>query len=291
MTVQTPPLRLGDEELASVESFRKLKDTAVLTIMFTDIVGFTQLTDEKGEHHSNEVRRLHDEVLEKAITKDGAGVVVKHIGDAIMAVFSEPSTGVERALRIHEGLARLARERPDIEPILVKIGLDMGQVTVEDNVDADVFGRHVNRASRIEGMAAGGQVLMTYTVFDSARAWLSTPDNARFGWASHGKYRLKGVSAPVEVFEVADPERHPLRAPRGGKKARSVPGMAWAAGLVLLGVAATIGFGAFQSTELWLAEYAPPLSYLDGVELRLRGTAGDGERPVHMDVRPGRHVL
>jgi len=40
----------------------------------------------------------------------------------------------------------------------------MGQVTVEDNVDPDVFGRHVNRASRVEGLAAGDQVLMTYTV-------------------------------------------------------------------------------------------------------------------------------
>ncbi len=291
MNEPTSPVTLGADELASVESFRQLNDTAVLTIMFTDIVGFTQLTDKKGEHHSNEVRRLHDEVLETVITEGDAGVVVKHIGDAIMAVFSEPSTAVERALRIHAGLEQLAKDRPDIDPILVKIGLDMGQVTVEDNVDADVFGRHVNRASRVEGMAAGGQVLMTYTVFDSARAWLSTPRNEHFEWASHGRYKLKGVSAPVEIFEVADPERNEISAPPGGEKVRSVPGLAWAAGLVLVGAAAAIGIGRFQATELWLAEYAPPRSYLDAVELRLDGEPGDNERLVLHDIRPGRHIL
>ena len=285
------PLELGDDEIASVETFRRRKDTAVLTIMFTDIVGFTQLTEDRGEQHSNEVRRLHDEVLEAAITTGGAGVVIKHIGDAIMAIFAEPSTAVERALRIHEGLEELAKTRPDIDAIRVKIGLDMGQVTVEDDVDVDVFGRHANRASRVESLASGGQVLMTYTVFDSARSWLSTPKNAHLEWASHGSYRLKGVSAPVEVFEVADPDRGPLRPPRGGQRVRSVPGLAWAAALVLLGVGGTLAYGQFQPTELWLAQYAPPLSYLDAEELRLEGEPGDAERKVLLDVRPGMHVL
>ena len=292
MQEPVPPLQLDASDIASIESFRRLKDTAVLTIMFTDIVGFTQLTDEKGEHHSNEVRRLHDEVLEGAITEGGAGIVVKHIGDVIMAVFSEPSAAVERALRIHERLERLGTERPDLDPLRVKIGLDMGQVTVEESVDTDVFGRHVNRASRVQGLAGGGQVFMTYTVFDSARGWLSTPTNERFMWASHGRYRLKGVSAPVEIFEVADPERGPLRSPRQGDKVRSIPSLAWAAALVLLGVAGSVAYSRFQATELWLAQYGPELSYLDGTtEVRLEGEPGDSERKLLVDMRPGTHVL
>ena len=291
MTDPLGGLRLAADELASVDSFRKVKDTAVLTIMFTDIVGFTALTDAKGEQHSNEVRRLHDEVLESVITADGAGVIVKHIGDAVMAVFSEPSTAVERAIRIHDWLGRLAKARPDLDPIEVKIGLDMGQVTVEDAIDPDVFGRHVNRASRVEGLASGGRVLMTYNVFDSARAWLSTPKNEGLIWKSHGRYRLKGVSAPVEIFEVADGSRGSIPTLRKGDRVRSVPGGAWAAGLILLGALGAMAFGRFQSTEVWLAQYAPPLSYLDGVELRLEGEPGDNERRVLLDVRPGRHVL
>ena len=156
----------------------------------------------------------------------------------------------------------------------------------------DVFGRVVNRASRVQGLASGGQVFMTYTVFDSARGWLSTPANERFEWGSHGRYRLKGVSAPVEIFEVADPERGPLRSPKQGDKVRSIPSLAWAAALVLVGVAGTVAYGRFQTTELWLAQYRPELSYLDGTtEVRLEGEPGDNERKLLVDMRPGTHVL
>ena len=292
MQEPVPPLQLDASDIASIESFRRLKDTAVLTIMFTDIVGFTQLTDEKGEHHSNEVRRLHDEVLEGAITEGGAGIVVKHIGDVIMAVFSEPSAAVERALRIHERLERLGTERPDLDPLRVKIGLDMGQVTVEESVDTDVFGRHVNRASRVQGLAGGGQVFMTYTVFDSARGWLSTPTNERFMWASHGRYRLKGVSAPVEIFEVADPERGPLRSPRQGDKVRSIPSLAWAAALVLLGVAGSVAYSRFSSHGA-VARPVWTRTLVSGRYHRSApgGEPGDSERKLLVDMRPGTHVL
>ena len=46
-----------------------------VTIMFTDIEGFTELTDRKGEEHSNHVRHLHDELLDGIITRDGAGLI------------------------------------------------------------------------------------------------------------------------------------------------------------------------------------------------------------------------
>ena len=287
MSESASTFSLGRAELESVDRFRRLRETAVLTIMFTDLVGFTELTEERGEQHANTVRRLHDEILESVITEGEAGVVVKHIGDAVMAVFSEPSTAVERALRIHDALARAGEAHPEVGPISVKIGLDMGQVTVEERIDADVFGRHVNRASRVEGMARGGQVLMTYPVFDSARGWLSTPANEHLTWASHGRYRLKGVSAPVEIFEVADPARSAVRPPAGGARVRGRPGTLAAVALVLLGVAGTLAWGRFRETELWLAQYAPPLSYLDGTELRLEGEPGDAERRVLLDVRPG----
>jgi len=283
---------LAADELASVESYRKLRDTAVLTIMFTDIVGFTRLTDERGERFSNEARRLHDEVLVGTITRGDAGLVVKHIGDAVMAVFSEPSSAVERALEIHEGLERLARDRPDIGVLEVKIGLDMGQVTVEGSVDVDVFGRHVNRASRIQGLAGGGQVFMSYTVFDSARGWIVGPASDRYEWTSHGRYRLKGVTSPVEVFEVTDPERSPLRPPATGKRVRSVPSAAWAAALVLLGVAAAVAAPRFSRAEVWLVDYAPTESFLDGsTEVLLDGDSNQSDRRLLVDVSPGRHVL
>ena len=291
MSDPVPRLTFASEDLESVETFRRLTDTAVLTIMFTDIEGFTELTDREGEEHSNRLRHRHDEVLDGVITRGNAGMVVKRIGDAVMAVFAEPSTAVERALEIQAALDRFNEERPELDPLHVRIGLDMGQVTVEERVDADVFGRHVNRASRVEGLAAGGQVYMSYTVFDSARGWLSGASH-RVEWTSHGRFKVKGVADPVEIFEVVDPDRRGLRPPRSGQRVRSVPGLAWAAGFVLLGAIGAVAYLQWEATEVWLSGMNVQNPYLDdSTPVLLDGTPEDESRLLLADVGPGPHVL
>src|SRR5271170_1220617 len=153
MTEVPLDLPIDQSELNLVDGFRQSRNTSVLTIMFTDIQGFTRLTEERGDGFSNEVRRTHDGILVPVIERDGAGRVIKHIGDAVMAVFSEPSTAVARSLEIQEALRQYNAAHSDKPPLLVRIGLHMGQVTVEDKMNMDVFGRHVNRASRVEGLA------------------------------------------------------------------------------------------------------------------------------------------
>lgn len=291
MTHSGDDLHFAAAEIQTVDSFRRRTDTAVLTIMFTDIEGFTELTDREGEEHSNRVRRLHDTLLDGIITRGGAGLIVKRIGDAIMAVFAEPSTAVERALEIQEALDGFNEEHTEFEPLRVRIGLDMGQVTVEDHVDADVFGRHVNRASRVEGLGAGGQVYLSYTVFDSARGWLSDASN-RFEWTSHGRYRLKGVVDPVEVFEVVDPTRRSLAPPRGGDRVRGMPSLVWAAGFVLLGIVGTVAYSQWEATSVYLSDINVESPYLDfATPLALDGSAEDESRQVMLELRPGPHVV
>lgn len=291
MSDPAPALAFGADELQNVESFRRRTDTAVLTIMFTDIEGFTELTERKGEEHSNHVRALHDTLLEGIITRDAAGLIVKRIGDAIMAVFAEPSTAVQRALEIQQALDGFNEEHPELEPLLVRIGLDMGQVTVEERIDADVFGRHVNRASRVEGLGAGGQVYMSYTVFDSARGWLNGVSH-RVEWTSHGRFALRGVNDPVEVFEVIDPVRRAFAPPRGGKRVRSIPGLAWAAGFVLLGVVGTVAYTQWEATEVYLSDMNVQDPYLDfTTPVVLEGAPEIESRLLLADVRPGPHVL
>src|SRR5208337_2315227 len=95
-------LHIDEKELNLVDGFRQSRNTSVLTIMFTDIQGFTKLTEEKGDAFSNQVRQTHDSILVPVIEHEGAGRVIKHIGDAVMAVFSEPSTAVARSLEIQE---------------------------------------------------------------------------------------------------------------------------------------------------------------------------------------------
>ena len=152
---QQNQVALTENDIEVIDQFRRTKSTAVLTILFTDIKGFTNLTEEKGEAYSNKIRHHHDNIIVPIIEREGGGRVIKHIGDAIMAVFSEPSTGVMRALEAQESLARFNSENPDIIDIEVRMGLHTGQVTTEDNVSSDIFGRHVNRAARVEGLPGG----------------------------------------------------------------------------------------------------------------------------------------
>jgi len=164
-------------------------------------------------------------------------------------------------------------------------------VTVEEHVDADVFGRHVNRASRVEGLAAGGQVYMSYTVFDSAQGWLNGVSH-QFEWTSHGRFKLKGVGDPVEVFEVAETDRRNLTSPRGGQRVRSVPGSAWAAGFVLLGILGTVAYVRWEATEVYLSDIDVEDPYLDdSIPVLLDGSEDDESRLLLADVGPGPHVL
>ncbi len=218
-------LQFDRNDIAAVDDFRKLTDTSVLTIMFTDIKGFTDITEEKGDIYANELRREHDAILICTIEEGNRGKVIKHIGDAIMAVFSEPSVATEKALAIQDRLDAFNRKHPDKEDIIVRIGLHMGQVTTENTVDTDVFGRHVNRASRIEGLADGGQIYMTYPVFDSAKGWLVNHE-VHTDWILHGTYYVKGIKEPIAIYEVYNRKLAPPRPPKKAKKKRNIPAAA-----------------------------------------------------------------
>jgi class 3 adenylate cyclase len=289
--IQEKSLKITTEEIAHIDRFRKLKDTSVLTIMFTDIKGFTQMTEEKGEAYSTQIREHHDQILTQAIEENEGGMVVKHIGDAIMAVFSEPSSAVARALKIQKDLDTFNANNPELVDIVVRIGLDMGQVAVENEVSPDMFGRHVNRASRVEGLADGGQIYLTYPVFDSAKGWLSAQTTSTAKWKQHGQYFLKGIPAPVDIYEVHTDQQTP-RAPRKGKKKNALPTWTVGAGLVVLGAALTLGVMQFQKTSVWFVKMYGENVMLDGkTEVVLDGSREVEARKALIKISKGRHVL
>jgi class 3 adenylate cyclase len=283
---------LSGEECAVIDDFRKSKDTAVLTIMFTDIKGFTSLTEEKGDAHANAMRRAHDQILVRAIEEQRAGKVVKHIGDAVMAVFAEPSAAVERALVIQERIRQFNREHPQQAPLLVRIGLHMGQVTTENKINLDVFGRHVNRASRVEGLADGGQIYLTYSVFDSAKGWLVGHADQEAAWKLHGQYYVKGIEEPLEIYEVFNAQQVRPRPPERARKKRSVPTLAVSLALVLCGVLGVLAVLWFQKTSVIFVNMGAREPILDHkVKLLLEGEPGQSYRQAITKIPAGRHVV
>ena len=189
------------DELGRIEEYRREKNTSVLVIMFTDIQGSTQFAETHGEQSYNALRTKHNSILLEIIERGGAGRFVKNIGDAIMAIFAKPSDAVERALEIQRALVLHNTSASDNERIQVRIGLHMGQVALEESTSIDVFGRHVNRAARIEAIAKPGHILLTKPVYDSAKGWL---DSKKYEFTEYGEYLLKGIPEPIEVIEVSE---------------------------------------------------------------------------------------
>ncbi|MBF0303293.1 MAG: adenylate/guanylate cyclase domain-containing protein [Desulfamplus sp.] len=205
---------LGPEELKKVNDFRSKQDTAVLVIMFTDLKGSTEIAERRGETFTNEMRRLHNQMLLEIIERDNRGIYIKNIGDSIMAVFSEPSVAVERALEIQKKLYDYNNSGLCEEPNIVRIGLHMGQVSVENNTSLDVFGRHVNRAARIESLADGGHIYLSSSVYENATGWIK---DEKYDFANHGEFEVKGISEPVSIFEVYEKAITTPKAPSAPK--------------------------------------------------------------------------
>lgn len=185
--------------ISAAEEYRRRKVTSVLSIVFTDIVRSTELREKLGEVAYEEIREANDEVVRGTIELESAGALVKSTGDGALAVFAEPSTAVERALAIQGMMTNHPHFR-------LRIGIDMGQVSVVSfgGIVADVFGRQVNRAARIQALAEPDHVLTSFHVYDCAVGWLT---NTNVKWHNHGRMHLKGFSDEVSIHEPFDPQR------------------------------------------------------------------------------------
>ncbi len=190
---------ITDADVQKAETFRRTQKTALLVIMFIDVVNSTQLREELGEVRFQNLLREKKSALSSIIKRGNTGEVVKDTGDGLLGIFAVTDAAVQIALEIQETLA----SHPTFK---VRIGIDMGQVTqeTEHGIVKDVFGSHVNRAARIEALGAGGHVLTSYTVWDNAKRWLKHLEH--IVWKKHGSYRLKGISDPQEVYEPYNPQ-------------------------------------------------------------------------------------
>ncbi len=159
------------------------------TILFTDLVGSTELRSQLGEQAAEELRRRHDRLL-TGIVEAGDGHVVKGLGDGIMATFGGAADALAAAVAIHQAIDRHNRSGP--EPLTVRIGISAGDVTLEDG---DCFGTPVIEAARLCEAASGGQILASEMV-----RWLVRGGEHHF--SPVGPLELKGLPEPVAACEV-----------------------------------------------------------------------------------------
>lgn len=165
-------------------------DTGVRGVLFTDIVGSTELNQRLGDELAMELVEAHDAIVRGCLATWG-GREVKHTGDGIMASFVSPASAVRCGRDIQAGLQRRREEQAD-ELLAVRIGAAAGE-PVERN--QDLFGSTVQLAARLCAHARPGEVLVS-----SGLAELCLGKGVRFD--DLGEAPLKGFPDPVRIRRV-----------------------------------------------------------------------------------------
>jgi predicted ATPase/class 3 adenylate cyclase len=127
-----------------------------VTLLFSDIEGYTELNERLGDARTQILLRTHDALVHDAVTGHG-GTVVKSQGDGFMIVFPDSDAGLACAVALQRRIAG-HNFGADVGVVRVRIGLHAGQVIREGS---DFYGRTVILAARIAARAAGGEILVS----------------------------------------------------------------------------------------------------------------------------------
>jgi len=166
------------------------RDPGIRTVLFTDIVESTSLTQTLGDDVAMELLQIHDSVVRDAL-KGLNGREVKHTGDGIMASFVSAAAAVRCAAQIQRGLAQRAGEQSN-HPVRVRIGGAAGEPVEHGN---DIFGSTVQLAARLCSHAEPEQIVVSSVVAD-----LCIGKGLMF--RPLGEVSLKGFDRPVHAHSV-----------------------------------------------------------------------------------------
>ena len=154
-----------------------------VTVMFSDIVDSTVMSQELGDEQWRELVADHFSLLALLCEKHG-GTLVKRMGDGTMTVFKSARAAVDTAVEVQRSLAETVVE--------VRIGIHTGDSLRHDG---DCYGVAVNKAARIAGIADGGEI-----VISAVSAELTGGHGVQFG--PERSISLKGLTGTHTVFNV-----------------------------------------------------------------------------------------
>jgi class 3 adenylate cyclase/tetratricopeptide (TPR) repeat protein len=164
--------------------------TENITVLFTDLVGSTELTSSLTPEVGDNVRHKHFSALRQAIVTSG-GTEVKNLGDGLMVVFPAASAALNCAVAMQQ-VVHLDNTGADW-PLGLRVGLSSGEASREAD---DYFGDPVIEAARLCARAEGGQILAS----DLVRANAGRRSSHTF--TSIGGLKLKGLPEPIETLQV-----------------------------------------------------------------------------------------
>lgn len=167
------------------------RDPGIRTVLFTDVVNSTTLTQLLGDDVALALLGVHDTIVRDALSALG-GREVKHTGDGIMASFVSPAAAVRCAMQIQRELAKHAETNPE-RSLKVRVGAAAGEPVEQHN---DLFGCTVQLAARLCAHAQPEQILVS-----NAIAELCLGKGLLF--EDVGEVSLKGFGSPVRAHAAA----------------------------------------------------------------------------------------
>ena len=175
------------------DSAARAQAQGIVCIMFTDLVGSTQMTHERGDYGAQEIVRIHNAIVRTALAHHH-GREVKHTGDGIMSSFTSAGNAVRAGMQIQHAL--LEHNRLDAAmPVRVRMGLNAGEAVQEED---DFFGTTVQLAARVCDKAGEGEIFITDNVRELSKPQGITVEDA-------GKFEMKGVPQPMTLYRVTVP--------------------------------------------------------------------------------------
>ena len=217
-----PMMMLNDKQVLAVElftlqAFRELFPNDVLpadqslqvrdiSLMFTDLRGSTALYERLGDSRAYHLVRDHFRVLFEVVEKN-RGAIVKTIGDAVMAVFSDPLDALHCAITAQGKIAQFNRrdERHE-DDLIVRIGLERGPaISVNLNERLDFFGTTVNRTARIEGLSNGNDIVLGGSIYFDAQVQKTVAGLKNQLKVEEFNAKLKGYDKPITAVRLSAP--------------------------------------------------------------------------------------
>src|SRR3989337_93632 len=163
-------------------------------IMFTDMVGYSALT-QQNEELALDLLEEHRDLLRPVLSEYG-GHVIDTAGDGFHVEFSSALQAVRCAIEVQRALSDRNASCPSERRIRIRIGIHVGDVMFSEG---HVYGDGVNIAARLEPFAEPGGICVSQQVYDQVYTKIDVP------LASIGKPSLKNIQTPIEAYRVVLP--------------------------------------------------------------------------------------
>ena len=183
------------------------------TILAADAAGYSRLVGIDEEGTLDRLRTIRKDVIGPLIAAH-RGRIVKTTGDGLLAEFASVVDAVRSAIDMQQAMAESNSGLVQDRRIEFRVGINLGDVVVED--DGDLMGDGVNVAARLEGIAEPGGICLSSAAYDQVRGKLDIAAQDR------GQQQLKNIVELVQIYSIS--AAHPAAAaPHRGSPSLSCP--------------------------------------------------------------------